>query len=157
MEHRSTLHGSTWCTGCCCTPAAAWAAVLHRAFGDLFPVSGTFHLGLTLHCGPSLQLLQFNIHGSILTHGLMALKTKISQLGGAVSPFPTIGHPSWSHEKMQDCCSLFLQPWLPGCCCSQTVRNGWLQQLGRKFQFLPELSFLCAISYKWHIGFSFAI
>lgn len=125
MEHRSTLHGSTWCTGCCCTPAAAWAAVLHRAFGDLFPVSGTSHLGLTLHSGPSLRHLQFNTHGSVLTHRLMASKTKKITTRRAVSPFPTVGCPSWSYEEMQDCCSLFLQPWLPSCFCHR-----WLEMAG---------------------------
>lgn len=75
-------------------------------------------------------------------------KNKNITTQGAVYPFPTMAHPSWGHEEMQDCCSLFLQPWLPCCCCSQMVRNGWLQQLGPEFQFLPELSFLCAISYK---------
>lgn len=49
----------------------------------------------------------------------------------AVSPFPTMGRPSWSHEEIQDCCSFFLQPWLPGSCiCSRMVRNGWLQATG---------------------------
>lgn len=88
MEHRSALHGSTWCTECCWKLAAAWAAVLHRDFGDLFPVSGTSQLGLTLHCGPSLWHLQFNTHGLILTHGLMASKTKTSQLRGLCTLFP---------------------------------------------------------------------
>lgn len=44
-----------------------------------------------------------------------------------MSPFPTMGHPSWSREEIQGCLSLFLQPWLPGCLCAQMVGNGWLQ------------------------------
>lgn len=110
MEHRSALRGSSWCTVCCCTLAEAWAVVSHRAFGDLFPVSGTFQLGLTLHSGPSLRHLQFNTHGLILTHGLMSSKTKKVTTQGAVSPFPTTAHPSRATKKCRIAAVYFSSP-----------------------------------------------
>lgn len=145
MEHRSTLHGSTWCTGCCCTPAAAWAAVLHRAFGDLFPVSGTSHLGLTLHSGPSLRHLQFNTHGSVLTHRLMASKTKKNHNPEGCVPFSHCGMSFlklWRNAGLLQLISPALTPKL---FLSQMVRNGWLQELGRKFQLLQNHHF-CVLS-----------
>lgn len=143
---------------CRCTPAAVWAAVLHRAFGDLFPVSGTFQLGLTLHSGPSLRHVQLTTHGLILTHGLMASKTKNSHLRRLCPLFPPWDIPPEAMKKSRTAAALFSSPDSQ----ADASVHGWLEmagyrQLGLKFQFLPELSFLCTISYKQHVGFSFAI
>lgn len=131
--------------------AGAWAALLQRAFYDLFPVFCIFWLGLTVCCGPSLRHLQFSAHGLILPHErYFAMWTNGFQkkIWGPCPLFPPWDILPEAMKKPRATAAYFFSSDSQAASVHRWLEMAGYRQLWLKFQLLQELSFLCAISYE---------
>lgn len=169
MKPRAAFHGSTWYTASYSARAGAWAAWLQRAFYDLFPVLCIFWLAW--RCAVDLLFgTSMPGHTLILPHGLnLATWTNsFKNTCGAASLFPPRDIPLGAVNKSKATTAYFsrrgpvsrtnveLKPRLSGFV-HRRLEGAGCRQRWLKFPLQPELSFLCAISYRQRIGFSFAI